>query len=168
MKKTGTRVLLAMAVLFLLIQAIQPDRSNPPVTGDDIRQHVPVTPRVSQILNTACFDCHSNETRWPWYSYVAPVSWLVSRDVSGGRRHVNFSEWATYDRRQQIARLGGMADEVKEGAMPLPIYVAMHAEADLSSADRDSLVAWAETLRSALIDQDRAERDGSSSTDNPE
>jgi len=158
MKKTVSRAIIVLAVLFLLIQVIQPDRSNPPVTGDDVRQHLPVTPRVSEILRTACFDCHSNETRWPWYSYVAPVSWLVSRDVSGGRRHVNFSMWATYDRRQQIARLGGMADEVEEGGMPLPIYVTMHAEANLSSPDRDSLVAWARALRDTLVDQDRVER----------
>ena len=85
--------------------------------------------------------------------------------MSVGREHLNFSQWATYDRRQQIGRLGAMAEEVGAGEMPLPIYAAMHPEAKLPVEDRDSLVAWAEHMREFLIDQDRAQRDSSVTSD---
>lgn len=164
MKKTGARVALIIVALLLLIQLIQPERANPPVTNDTLGEHLPLSPRVAGLLRSACFDCHSNETRWPWYSYVAPVSWLVSRDVSTGRENLNFSSWGSYDRRKQISRLGAVADEVGEGAMPLPIYVTMHAEANLAEQDRDSLVAWAELMREVLIDQERAQKDSAGAT----
>ena len=159
MKKTGKHVALIGVVLLLLIQLVQPDRSNPPSPGPSVQDVLPMSPRIDGLIRSACFDCHSNQTRWPWYSYVAPVSWLVSQDVSEGRRHVNFSEWGSYERRKQIGRLGSIADEVSEGAMPLPSYARMHAEAALSEEDRDSLVAWAEHMRGLLIGQDRAAQD---------
>jgi len=159
MKKTGKRVALIGVVLLLLIQLVQPDRSNPPSSSASVQDVLPMSPRVDGLIRSACFDCHSNQTRWPWYSYVAPVSWLVSQDVSEGRRHINFSEWGSYERRRQIGRLGGIVDEVREGAMPLPSYVTMHAEAKLSEEDRDSLVAWADQMRGLLIGQDRTAQD---------
>ena len=165
MKRTGGRVVLALGVLFLLLQLIQPERTNPPASADDLRRHLPASPRVAGLLRAACFDCHSNQTRWPWYSYVAPVSWLVSRDVEEGRKHLNFSQWGSYERRKQIGRLGAVGEEVGNGEMPLPIYAAMHEEAKLSKEDRDSLVAWAEQMRGLLVDQDRSDRDSLTGTD---
>ncbi len=152
MKKIVLRGVLVAAGLFVLLQVFQPDRTNPPVDpAQQIEQHHPASPAVAGLLRKACFDCHSNDTRWPWYSYVAPVSWLVSRDVSVGRKHLNFSEWGSYEARRQVGRLGAIAEEVGSGAMPLPIYISMHSEADLSAEERDSLVAWAETSREYLI-----------------
>jgi hypothetical protein len=159
MRKTSIRAAMVVGVLLLVIQVFQPDRTNPPLSGDNLQEHLPLTSRVTGLFRAACFDCHSNQTRWPWYSYVAPVSWLVSGDVSGGRAHLNFSEWGSYDRRKQISRLGAIVDELDEGAMPLPIYVTMHAEAKLSNEDRDSLVSWAEQMRGVLIEEDRAQKD---------
>ena len=158
MKRIFLRGLLVAAGLFVVIQLIQPDRTNPPIKPDiRIDVLVPVSPRVMTLLRNACFDCHSNETRWPWYSYVAPVSWLVSRDVSVGRENMNFSEWGSYDSRAQIGRLGAIAEEIEGGTMPLPIYITMHTEADLSNAERDSIVAWAETAREQLIERTRTD-----------
>jgi hypothetical protein len=159
MKKIFVRGLLVVAGVFVAIQLIQPDRTNPPVNPDNrIESLVPVSPRVASLLRNACFDCHSNETSWPWYSYVAPVSWLVSRDVSVGRGHINFSEWGSYDSRAQIGRLGAIAEKVESGRMPLPNYITMHAEADLSPEERGAIVAWAETAREQLIEQARMEK----------
>ncbi len=152
MKKIAVRGLLVAAGLFAVMQFFQPNTSNPPVDlAQRIEEHVTASPAVAHLLRNACFDCHSNETRWPWYSHVSPVSWLVSRDVSAGRDNLNFSEWGSYKTRSQIGRLGAIAEEVETGAMPLPIYISMHDEADISAEERDSLVAWAETSREYLI-----------------
>jgi hypothetical protein len=90
---------------------------------------------VRQLTKNACFDCHSNETTWPWYSNVAPVSWLAQRDVDEGRRELNYSE---FDRSQREA--SDSAETVQKGTMPPSYYVWLHSEAGLSPADRDALI----------------------------
>ena len=122
-------------VLFLAFVAIQfvpygRDHVNPPVGAEPTWD----SPGTRALAKQACFDCHSNETEWPAYSRVAPVSWLVQRDVSQGRAVLNFSEW---QRLQEEATEA--AEEVLEGEMPLRIYRLMHAHARLSAADRERL-----------------------------
>jgi len=104
---------------------------NPPVTKEPGWN----SPATRELIRRACFDCHSNETTWPWYSNVAPVSWLVQRDVNGGRRHLNFTEW---DRAQEHAK--DVAGEVKEGDMPPWFYLPMHPGAKLSDAEKQMLI----------------------------
>ncbi|MEQ8768326.1 MAG: heme-binding domain-containing protein [Planctomycetota bacterium] len=132
------RILIVLVVIVLGIQLVPVDRSNPAVAGT-----IDAPPEVQDILKRACFDCHSNETKWPWYSYVAPVSWLVADDVEEGREHLNFSEWSKAsekDRRHMIEEVG---EEVEEGEMPLDKYVWLHSEADLTDAEKQTLVTWA-------------------------
>lgn len=124
--------------LLVLIQFVPVDRTNPPVEGE-----VPAPPEVRQVLQRACYDCHSNETNWPWYSRVAPVSWLVVRDVRQGREHLNFSTWNRLSTREQVAALRESWEEVDEGEMPLWFYLPPHPEARLSARDRESLRNWA-------------------------
>jgi hypothetical protein len=126
---------LAVAAIMVLAQAIRIDRSNPPVRADLV-----VRPAV---LRPACYNCHSNETVWPWYSGVAPVSWLVGSDVKEGRQQLNFSDWGSYDGKTQADKLKRIAAEVKEGDMPPWYYSLMHGESRLNSSDRDYIVAWA-------------------------
>jgi hypothetical protein len=90
-------VLLAIVLLLVVIQFVPVDRSNPPVTSE-----VPASPEARAVLRRACYDCHSNETVWPWYSKVAPVSWLVARDVHKGREELNFSTWDRYATKEQV------------------------------------------------------------------
>ena len=97
------------------------------------------SPETRAILKRACFDCHSNETVWPWYSNVAPVSWLVQNDVDGGREHLNFSEW---NRPQKHVK--DIADEVSHGDMPPNIYLPLHSEAKLTGAEIKALIDGAE------------------------
>jgi hypothetical protein len=97
------------------------------------------SPDTRALIRRACFDCHSNETTWPWYSHVAPVSWLVQNDVDGGRSHLNFTEW---DRPQQHAK--DVAAEVKQGDMPPWYYLPMHPAARLTDAEKQALVDGAE------------------------
>lgn len=134
------KTLIAVAVLLVAIQFVPLGRTNPPATTK-----VPAPPEALAVLERSCFDCHSNETRWPWYAYVAPVSWLVTHDVKEGREHVNFSEWAQYDAEKVADILDEVHDEVEEGKMPLPIYLVMHGDARLSAQDKQALHAWANT-----------------------
>lgn len=90
-----------------------------------------------------CYDCHSNETVWPWYSGIAPVSWLVARDVRKGREELNFSTWDRYTTKQQVEKLKESWEEVEEGEMPLWFYLPVHRDAVLSAEDRAVLRKWA-------------------------
>ena len=114
------------------------DRSNPPAQGV-----VPAPQPVLAVLQRSCFDCHSNQTRWPWYAYVAPVSWKVANDVHRGRHELNFTEWNRASARKRARVAAKVWDEVEEGKMPLPQYLRMHPEAHLSEADLAALREWA-------------------------
>ena len=111
-----------------------------------------VPDNIAVMLKTACYDCHSNETIYPWYSYVAPVKWLVNRDTRVGREELNFSDWAGMSKMDQASALSDISDEVGEGDMPMKIYPIMHAEAKLSDEDRQAIADWADELTEALFD----------------
>jgi len=117
----------------VLIQFVPFGRThvNPPVAKEPDWN----SPTTRELIRRACFDCHSNETTWPWYSNVAPVSWLVQRDVNGGRCHLNFTEW---DRSQEHAK--DVAEEVKQGDMPPWLYLPMHPGAKLNDAEKQMLI----------------------------
>jgi hypothetical protein len=133
------RIALGAAATFLLMQLGMCAHENPPVTGE-----IDAPGDVKAVLRRACYDCHSNETKWLWYAYVAPVSWLVHRDVYDGRHHLNFSEWRSLpaDKRKKKQRSAG--EQVREGEMPLWFYLPLHPEAKLSDADKELLRAWAD------------------------
>lgn len=128
------RIGVALAALALVAQAVPygRDHTNPVVR----REPTWDTPKTRELFVRACSDCHSNETAWPWYSHIAPVSWLVQHDVAAGRAEFNVSEW---DRPQEEA--GEAAAEVREGEMPMAIYAQMHAHARLTDAERAALIA---------------------------
>ena len=131
LRMPGWRFVAVAATLFLLIQFLPfGHRSNPPVMAEPAWD----SPETRAIARKACFDCHSNETQWPLYARVAPVSWLVSRDVQHGREALNFSEW---QRPQSEAHEA--AEVVAEGEMPMRIYTLMHSHARLTAAERRSL-----------------------------
>ncbi len=131
------KILIVVAVIVIGIQFIPVDRSNPPVT-----QEINAPPNVMTILKTSCYDCHSNETNWPWYSYVAPVSFLIASDVHNGRKRVNFSEWDKYDEKKREKKLGGIMEAVEEGEMPLPKYLITHPDAEMNSEKIRVLKDW--------------------------
>lgn len=137
MKKKLRWIGITVAILFILVQFAQPNKSNPPIDqAMTIAAQAEFTPPVSRLIKASCFDCHSNETHWPWYSYVAPVSWLVADDVATGRNHLNFSEWGKYTKSKRVVKLGQIYEEVSKGSMPIPKYLYMHGNARLSAADR--------------------------------
>jgi hypothetical protein len=143
------------AVIALGIQAIRPDRTNPVIDpAKDIASQSSLPADVKAMLTRSCFDCHSSRTVWPWYSNVAPVSWLVAGDVKEGRKHLNFSEWEGYSRSKRSLKLEALAKEVDKEAMPPENYLGMHKDAVLSRTDRDRIIAWAESLGDSLAATD--------------
>jgi heme-binding protein len=145
---------LALVVVVVLIglQFVRPARINPAVDqSQTIYARLQVTPQVAAILDRSCQDCHSNTTRWPWYSNVAPVSWFVIDHVNHARSHMNLSEWGKLDNRQASKKLEEICEEVQDGAMPLPSYTWIHRSAKLSPEDIKTLCEWtaAESARIA-------------------
>jgi hypothetical protein len=141
LKRFLVRVAIALFVLFVAIQFWPVSRGNPPVTGD-----LGAPEPVNSILRRSCYDCHSNETRWPWYAYVAPVSWLVAHDVEEGREHLNLSEWKKLTENKRASAADEMAEEVEKGHMPLPNYLRAHSDAKLSDEDVKTLRKWADSV----------------------
>jgi len=136
--QTKWRIMIVGILVFGSLSVLFPvERTNPPVTGE-----IEAPENVMAILRTSCYDCHSNETRWPWYSYVAPVSWLVSDDVRVGRKHMNFSEWSSYNAKQKKHKRKKSGKLVESGEMPLWFYLPLHPEADLLPEDIQALLAW--------------------------
>ena len=135
---------IVLVVTFAAMQFIRPARTNPPVDqAKTIQAHTSLTPEAAAILDRSCNDCHSYQTRWPWYSNVAPVSWFVIGHVNDGRDDLNFSEWSEYSQGQQQNYLKKMCKEVTRGDMPLHSYLWLHGDAKLSSADIKALCDWA-------------------------
>lgn len=142
--------LIALVVILAALQFIRPARTNPAIDeARKISARMSVTPEVAAILDRSCNDCHSNQTRWPWYSNIAPVSWFVINHVNEGRDNMNFSDWAQYDSRTQENLLRQSCREVSSGMMPLNSYLWLHRGATLSSEDVKTLCDWvnAETRR---------------------
>jgi hypothetical protein len=158
MRKWATRVLIFVFGAVLAIQFVRLARTNPPVNpARRIHAAVEVPAEVGAILDRACRDCHSNETRWPWYSNVAPVSWFVIDHVNHGRSHLNFSEWnppgGLLPETNTEDLLGAICKELQAGAMPLPSYLLMHRGSRLSEAEIRTVCSWTEVERQRLASQ---------------
>jgi hypothetical protein len=139
MKRWLLRAAAVLAGLFVLIQLVPAGRSNPPATAP-----LAADAEVEAVLRRACYDCHSNETVWPWYAYVAPVSWLVVHDVDEGRAELNFSHWGEYKPGKRMSAAEEVVEQAEQGEMPLAAYVRLHPEARLAPADVELLRRWAD------------------------
>ncbi len=151
MRRVLKWIVIILVVAFIAIQLRRPVRSNPPVEeSQTIFARAQITPEVAAILNRSCVDCHSNKTVWPWYSHVAPVSWLLADDVATGRHFLNLSEWGRLDPDQQSKKLRQMCDEVSDGVMPLWFYKPLHPGSKLSPADVKTLCDWTSAERDRI------------------
>lgn len=131
-------ILVVLVLAVVGIQFVPVERTNPPVVSE-----VSAPGEVAAVLERACYDCHSNETKWPWYSYVAPASWFVTNHVEHARGDLNFSEWPTLDLELQEHAYHDIDEQVSEGKMPLESYTWMHRDAQLSEDERQLIVRWA-------------------------
>jgi hypothetical protein len=151
----AVKIPLVILILILVFMQLIPNRlpENNSDLKDDLLNHISPPEDVGMILKNSCYDCHSNVSKYPWYSYVAPVSWLVAKDVQEGREELNFSEWATLNKRQQIKAMSDIAEEVEEGKMPLDIYTYIHRDAVLSEEQIESITAWTRSVSDDLLNE---------------
>jgi hypothetical protein len=136
----GAVVLLALIV----IQFFRPVKNQSPVTQDDIIFNIDIPAGVKRTIVNACYDCHSNQTRYPWYSRIAPVSWMMASHVKEGKENLNFSDWKKYSKREQISKLNDICEMVEKGEMPLKSYTFMHSEAIILEYQQKDLCTWTE------------------------
>ena len=141
MKRTTKLIGLAAVAAFAGIQFVPVSRANPPATGE-----IAAPAEVLSILKRSCYDCHSNATQWPWYGYVAPVSWLVARDVREGREELNFSQWESMTPGEKAESAENCVEQIARMKMPLPIYLPLHREARITPEQLKVLRDWAATF----------------------
>jgi hypothetical protein len=138
------KILLAIVILFIAIQFI-PSTQN--IDGQestsDISKTVIMPSKVHSVLKNACYDCHSNNTDYPWYSKIQPVRLMMDRHVKEGKEELNFSEFGSYSTRSQISKLKGLANSIKDNIMPLSSYKLMHKNANLSDEEKNLIINWA-------------------------
>jgi hypothetical protein len=149
--KTLKRTLLGLVGVLVIIQFIRPARN---ISAGDSPNHITtkfaVPQDVQTILQTSCFDCHTNNTRYPWYFNLEPVGWLLNSHIQDGKRQLNFSEFAGYRLRRQYRRFEDIAAQVSEGDMPIPSYLLIHTDAKLSQEQKEKLIAWANLMRETM------------------
>jgi len=145
------RILLALLIVLILIQFIRPEKNNSDqlsITHMTNTFYVPVS--VQNILQAACYDCHSNKTNYPWYSNVQPFGWLLAKHIRQGKEELNFSEFGSYSLRRQISKLNSIAKSVENGSMPLTSYTMIHKNARLSKNDKQLIIDWATKKKDSL------------------
>ncbi len=146
MKKI-TKIVLWIVLIFVGIQLIPVDRTNPPIRKEKNFVDVQNPPKkVSEILKNSCYDCHSFETKYPKYAYVAPISWSIKHHINEGREHANFSVWGDYNKDIKQTILEKTIEMVRERKMPMPGYIAQHPKANLNDAERKVLTNYFEEI----------------------
>ena len=146
-------ILITLAVVFIAIQLIPSGiPENKPEDKKSIVNSNLVTGPVLDQLRKSCFDCHSNQVHFPWYSKLAPSSWLIADHIREGKSHLNFSEWENYSNREKIGLLEEIKDEVGSGNMPLKSYLLIHRDAKLNSEESSTLIKWAEQASAKILE----------------
>lgn len=145
--KTFKKVVFWIFVSFAIIQFIPVDKTNQPINKSinfiDVKKP---SPKVVALLRNACYDCHSNETVYPKYAYIAPFSWSVKDHINEGREHLNFSIWKSYNKELKESMLNIAIQTLQDKSMPLPAYIVYHDEANLSDAERTVLIKYFEEI----------------------
>jgi len=145
------KILLVLLIITIAIQFIQPARNTSvQVLPTDISKTVFVPKKVQELLQVACYDCHSNNTNYPWYTYVQPIGWILSNHIKNGKKELNFSDFGSYSARTQQGKLKFITSQIKEGEMPLSSYTLLHKNAGLSKEEKALLIDWAQKTKDHL------------------
>lgn len=145
------KIILGLAVILIVMQFFQPARNqSDKVPATHIERVYAVPQNVKAILVQSCYDCHSNNTRYPWYSRIQPGAWYMAGHIKKGKEELNFSEFGEYSARRQRNKFRAMAGQVKDGEMPLPSYTLIHRNAVLSPEDKQVLMAWFGTMEDSI------------------
>lgn len=149
LKKIFSLLLIAFIVIQFFMPAKNVDTSAA-ATANDITKLYTVPENVMTVLKTSCYDCHSNNTAYPWYNNIQPIAWWLKHHVDEGKREINFNEFASYPIRRQYKKLEEIDEQVKEGEMPLSSYTIVHKDAKLSSDQRTLVMNWVEGIRKEI------------------
>ncbi|KUG10629.1 MULTISPECIES: heme-binding domain-containing protein [Weeksellaceae] len=145
------KIILGLAVIIIGIQFFQPFRNqSEEVTATHIESLYTVPPKAKAILVQSCYDCHSNNTRYPWYSRIQPGAWFMAQHIEKGKKELNFSSFGEYSIRKQRSKFRAMAGQVKDGEMPLASYTLIHRNAVLSQEDKQVLIEWFSTMEDSI------------------
>jgi hypothetical protein len=146
MKKIWLTILIVIVAALVIIQFFQPERNiSKAATEDDIFFQLETDQLVKKNIVNACYDCHSNLTRYPFYANFAPLSWVMNKHIVEGKKQLNFSEWGKYNKREQLKLLTDICEELTTGGMPLKSYVLMHSNAVLNDKEVENICAWTES-----------------------
>jgi hypothetical protein len=141
--RLAKNILFTSGILFIALQFIRPVHNiNGQVQTTDISKVITIPDTVHILLKNACYDCHSNNTDYPWYSNVQPMGWLLAYHIKKAKNQLNFSEFGGYSQRRQLSKLDGIANSIKDDIMPLKSYKIMHKSAQLSGDEKSLLINW--------------------------
>jgi hypothetical protein len=143
------KVLIVLLTVFIVIQFIRPERN---LGKRETVNTIFVTQEVGQILQTSCFDCHTNGTNYPWYINIQPLDWWMNHHVNEGKEELNFSEFESYSLKRKLHKLEEIKEMVQEGEMPLSSYILMHRDAKLGPEQKEILIKWVDETRAYLSD----------------
>lgn len=145
------KVLIIILVGFILIQFFPIDKNNPAPTPKMDFLTIKNTPEsTANLVRTGCYDCHSNESKYPWYSNVQPFAWFLKDHIEEGRKELNFSTFATYEPKRQAHKLSEAAEQIEKGEMPLDSYVMIHSDAKFSAAQNEQLIKYFRMVESEI------------------
>ncbi|MBI5010700.1 MAG: heme-binding domain-containing protein [Bacteroidia bacterium] len=145
------KILLSSGILFIAIQFIRPvQNKNRQVQTTDISKVITIPDSVQILLKHACYDCHSNNSDYPWYSNIQPLGWVIANDIKKAKNQLNFSEFGSYSKRRQLSKLDGIANSIKDDIMPLKSYKLIHKSAKLSTNEKSHLIRWALQSKDSL------------------
>jgi hypothetical protein len=151
MKRVFKRILIALLIIFVLIQFIRPEKNKSQgISPNDISTIYPVPDSVQSILKVACYDCHSNNTRYPWYAEIQPVAWWLNNHIKDGKKDLNFSEFTKYRIRKQYVKFEQIIKLVKGNSMPLSSYTWIHKDAILSGQQKHAIIEWCTSTRDSI------------------
>lgn len=152
--KTAKKILIITVIVLIIIQFIQPSHdTTAAISPNDISTVVSIPDNVRFLMKAACYDCHSNNTVYPWYSYFQPIGWLLSDHIRKGRKDLNFSEFADYSVRRKQSRMEEIAEVVGKDEMPLSSYRIMHKNANLSPEQKELIINWANQTKELVSDK---------------
>lgn len=150
-KKIILVILLLILIVFVTIQFVQPvQNTSGQVLPTDISNIYKIPADVSTLIKNSCYDCHSNNTNYPWYSNIQPVGWLLEADIKNGKAKLNFSEFGSLSSRRQISKLRNIENRIKDETMPIQVYKIMHPSAQFTEEEKQLLIDWIQNTRDSI------------------
>lgn len=145
------KIFIALLIVLIVIQFFQIDKTNPPINeSKDFLKINNTSPEVASVIKASCYDCHSNETKYPWYSNIQPAAWFLKSHIDEGREELNFSTYADYSSKKKDHKLEEVIELIEKNEMPLASYTIIHKEASLSEENKIKLIEYFKKIRSEL------------------